>query len=797
MRVPKPRLRQVFEHTTHFKVPRPGQNPLVIAKSAISPGMQMRLRKFARGTGPLETPEEELRALSDEAAQTPEQSSIVKPSVSSDSYDALLKETETAAKAVNQFEKDVSSGMDEKSAMQTMTSTLKDVSGQTQNLAMQAAKSRIATKTEQASEEPAVDFAKPKPVAKPAPAPVELTPRMKRSLARLAALPDEPEAAESTPAPAPVAAPASVPVVAPAPIVAPAPAPAPAAAPAVPASVVAPVAPVTPAAPVPAVPAVAAAPAPVAAAPAKPAGIVIPQGITQATPDALTLVMAANPKATPAQAAEALVAKMQGGPALPTEFVAPEEVTPVEEGALGEFDAARKAKAAALVEQAKQDFDEKQELVRITQQQQARMLEAAKKDADVEKSLAGRAKSLEDAYDKFELKSFWSRIDTPQKIGSTIALAIGGFLSGATNTPNYVYDAFNKAVDRDLKAQEKNFDSILNQYKRVLGDLDDAKKLARADLLNLSALELKSVEARSNLRGIAPQLQKLRAEMDMEAIKMREEVRKKMYDADVAEANAQTQEEYRQAQIKRLERAPAAGATSWARLDLAQQRFKWAQENRAQSSEWSIPDPQDPTRDIIIKSVSPTVATSARREIGQRVSALQRVEKLDNFLAQIAASGNSIDPNTVREVQTQLAEVVENYPSLSKGTTQMVTQAQAQLLKGATESTPIPYVRYTDFLGLTKTAIEKLREEGVNNLSLSVRSNAKPGDAGAAEFASKFGARGYRGRTGVGRAPAPAPAAPQSVAPDMVKVRSRDGRVGLIPRANLAEAIRRGATEIP
>jgi len=58
MKKPSLRFRQVFEHPTHFKVKSPMGNPITIAKSAISPSMQARLRKYADGTtdAPVEPP---------------------------------------------------------------------------------------------------------------------------------------------------------------------------------------------------------------------------------------------------------------------------------------------------------------------------------------------------------------------------------------------------------------------------------------------------------------------------------------------------------------------------------------------------------------------------------------------------------------------------------------------------------------------------------------------------------------------------------------------------------------------
>lgn len=49
MKKPSLRLRQVFEHPTHFKIVKPLGNPIVIAKKGLSPSMLGRLRAFAKG----------------------------------------------------------------------------------------------------------------------------------------------------------------------------------------------------------------------------------------------------------------------------------------------------------------------------------------------------------------------------------------------------------------------------------------------------------------------------------------------------------------------------------------------------------------------------------------------------------------------------------------------------------------------------------------------------------------------------------------------------------------------------
>lgn len=124
MKKPTLRFRQVFEHPTHFKVVKPLGNPLLIAKKGLSPGTQARLRAFAEGG--------EVRGY-DNGGE------VAAPGT----YDQQLKETALASSALDQFEKDVNEGTDRATALQSMTSALKGVSGETQNVAMRAAQQRV------------------------------------------------------------------------------------------------------------------------------------------------------------------------------------------------------------------------------------------------------------------------------------------------------------------------------------------------------------------------------------------------------------------------------------------------------------------------------------------------------------------------------------------------------------------------------------------------------------------------------------------------------------------------------
>gem|GEM_PF-4141183 len=561
-------------------------------------------------------------------------------------------------------------------------------------------------------------------------------------------------------------------------------------------------APVVPAAPVaPAAPAV-------PAAPAKPAApeIKIPDTIKGTTPEDFKAAIKANPKADPAAVATALVTA-KAPQITPPNFDQITAAAPAGQSktAIEKFDAAVAAKAAALTEEAKADFKTKQEVVSIAQASEARQLAAAQKDADTATKLAQRKESLEKAIGQgFQPQSMWGRMSAPQKVGSLISLAVGGFLSGYTDTKNYVYEAFNNLLENDLDVQKGNYNSLLKQYERLLGDEAAARKLAEADLLNLTALQVKSVEARSNLRGIGPQLAAVRADLDMKAAANREEVRKKMFDADIAEANAATQEEYRQAQTKaqlaktapKVAGGPTRGAVSAERLDFAKTRY-------LEGKRFVVPDPEDPNKSIEIKALNPTVAQRTAKEISQRASGAIKLEQFLKWLAQNRDAPASA--TKLREMQIKIKNVVEGYPGVARGSPSLVSVAQAKLLTPAIET---PIVKYIDALGLTTTAIKELREDALLGINEAIRGAAEPDDPGYLKFKSKFSEKGFRGQTGLPAtpeaaakiyAPAPAPSAAKAGEGDamkMVKIKTKSGQIGAVPESRLQEALNRGAVVV-
>lgn len=714
MRPPTPRLRQVFEHATHFKVARPGQNPLMIAKQGLSPGLHARLRAFARGGAPDAPVDEDILSSRASLASTEPVETVIEQPVTAQSQNVMpapgtaVPEYVPSSRSLS-FEPEVVAAPQDR--------TVKVLRPLPRAPTLEEIRQHPAFVSE--------EVVQPGPVALPK-----------------ATLLDGQGLVAPTISAAPVA--------------------------------------VTPVAVAP--PPVAVKPAEVvvpAAVPVKPE-IKLPEGVTEASPEAFKKAMDLNPKAEPHDVANALIAKIN--PELPPIELKIERPEGLEGKPLERFDDAVARKASALTQQAQVDLDEKKDLLRIADQARARALEAADKDRQVAERLGKRKDALQQYVDAgFKPESFWGRLSTPQKIGSTLALAIGGFLSGSTKTPNYVYEAFNKAIDNDLEVQVKNHNSILSQYNRVLGDADAAEKLTRADLMNLSAMEVKSAQARADLKGIAPQLARLGAEMDMEAAKLREDVRKKMAEADIAAAQAETELALREAKTKKAGYIPpvrpAAASVSAERLAFAKAKYE-------AGKKFSIPDPADPARSIFINASSEQTAKRIIPEIQQRVDGVMRLEDFVDWLKQ--NQNKPVTPEAVKQMQTKIAGIVENYPGIAKGSKSLVTVAQSKLLKPAITSTEIPIIQFMDVLGLTSTAMQEIKNDATRGVMTSIKAAAAEDDPGAKEFLSKWTPQGYRGKTGYG---APSAAAVVSAAPPgYTRMKKPDGSLVNVPTANVAKA---------
>ena len=787
MKKPTLRFRQVFEHPTHFKVTRPLGNPIKIAKQGLSPNLMGRLRKFAEGGETPEPTQQDILNLEDLVAS---RALDVEPPPQFDARPPQETRPLRTAEEVQQsidYIKNLGLGPEgtpvdvirHGQVAQTPIETLPVVVPErvsAQPIVTEAP--RISAGSLMGPPAPVApvmqsDVAKPK---------LDTVSDLQQMLAEEKAKPnpDADMVAQLEGALSEQGKPAATPV-----------------------------ATTTIAAPVASRQAgmVGKPAAPVAAALAQTTSeLVLPKEFDVGKPltvEAYRAAKEANKGRSDQEIALGLIRQYAPNAEPPPDF--DKLLTPPPEGAsedtLKKFDAAKDDLARAIVNQAKVDYDTNKQLLVANERAQAQRLINAEKDRATADALVARRDALAKAVEGgFKPESLYGG-NLAAQIGSALSIAAGAFASGMTGMPNFALKIYESAVDRDLEVQKAKYNSLVNQYNRLLGDADDAEKLARADLNDLAALQVEGIKASSKMRGVAPAADQMIADLRAKATKEREEVALKQAQAREAEVKAQLAEPLAKSLVNKRNAAGAraAAANNLAalragqaerRLNLAELRDQFKRDTQANAIKFSVPDPVDPSNMISVNAPSVTEANKARSKILNRVTALQRVEQLSDFMNKPRMIGDKIDPKFIKDVQVRLASVIENYPGLSKGTEQMVTQAQAMLLKDSASDIPLPAVRWADVLGLTSRAVDYLRKDGADGLANAVAMHARQGDPGREEFKRKFGPEGYGGKTALVE-----PAAAPSVPAGYTALRNpQSGKVQAVPNDKAKAAMAAGWT---
>lgn len=769
MRVPTPRLRQVFEHTTHFRVTSPKGNPIVIAKKGLSPRMVQRLQAFAKGgevghyadgvevkddaeLAKLEADFAKIQANADRdlaSALAPTESDEI-PAAELVGPPAPPRKPFTGEGVKEITEADVLKAEEERIAA-AKAKAVQPAFATPPSIEPPPTETERARLAASAAPAPAAAPVVVNVNAAPATAPVE-KPALKAEAASVAAAPAEEVKAKAAPktkktetpasAPAPAAEMPALQLRRPALDRLPAPAPAvfeptpldaglltpPLAEPKFASTAIIPTAPI-------AAPVVAPTPA------VEPLVAPAPTGLALGTPTtgkAVAEEMSKNKTLLEA------IAATTGTDDVYKAFT-PTELKGIEAAQKQYGDAVPKmlieatvTRANGAIAQAKVD-----KTAATAQRDELKQLEIqaatkAKADYDAEQAALVHAKELRDNAEKnTDLKSFFESEGLAKSIFSIISLAIGGALSGYTNTPNYVLRAFNKAMERDIEEQKRRINSRWNLYKDATNSAEAATALVKADNLILADIAMKRAKANQNLAGVAPQLNetlgKLETELALNLSKFSGAAAREEYLEKIGAAAGKPRVSVR---VTKDSGKPTIG----------EQRLEFAKARYEQGKRFSVPDPADPTKSIFISASSEQTAKRVIPELQQRVDGIMRVEDFSNWLKENA--NNPVSPESIKQMQTKIAGIVENYPGIAKGAKSLVTVAQAKLLKPAITSTTIPILQFMDVLGLTSTAMNEIRNDAARGVMTSIKTAAAENDAGAKEFLSKWTPAGYRGRTG-------------------------------------------------
>lgn len=178
----------------------------------------------------------------------------------------------------------------------------------------------------------------------------------------------------------------------------------------------------------------------------------------------------------------------------------------------------------------------------ISQAQQAQEQQRQDYDLKVAPALE-RLQTLGQEIEGAQYKSFWAKASTPQKIGASIAVALGALGAGMARTPNFALDIINKAIDDDFRSWQANLDaknkSFLNQRQYIndlQADFKNRQELALAqkalayDQVNAQLMQIaakrKEVEALPAFQQLQANILENRNRQYLELAKLKAETTK-------------------------------------------------------------------------------------------------------------------------------------------------------------------------------------------------------------------------------------------------------------------------------
>lgn len=145
-------------------------------------------------------------------------------------------------------------------------------------------------------------------------------------------------------------------------------------------------------------------------------------------------------------------------------------------------------------------------------------------------------KAEKELADSKNVGSYFSRLDTWNKIGTSVSLALGALAAGMTGGANQAMRIYENAIESDLEKQRRDQQSLLNRIVRTGSRIDQAEEVVRALGQRAMAAKLDSAAATVASTKAKDGLAKLAFNLRAEAFDRLERMKDK--DADNLRADA-------------------------------------------------------------------------------------------------------------------------------------------------------------------------------------------------------------------------------------------------------------------
>jgi hypothetical protein len=722
MRVPKPRLRQVFEHTTSFKVQKPGGQTITIAKKGLSPSTVGRLRRFAQGgevrgydNGGDVTPEEPIDARMPEIA--PE---ALAPQTTTEEVDIPRTSRRVVTQAMIDEEVRRQAAATAAPAPAVMAPVTAPAAPAPVVVNVNAAPQPTAQNTEVApvaekktDEAPAVEEKTQEQAPEKATEQQPAVPLQKTEPSQaVSGLPtidvvSQPEPGYVAPAPpaklqSTAGAPSSVAI----------------ARPAITSVPVA--APVLPAAVTPKLPSVAAS-APRVAEP-------------------LQTLVAPTVSKTPAAAAASVVpVAAPTGPMAPAPTQAPDILSDEQIDALVAPAPERYRPALKMAMQSQRNTE------LADRQLRAQQVSAVKMEEDRTRAAAELAKNkVEEVRNKkYDILSqleaarqegtFFSKMPALEKIGTILMMGVSGYLSGYSGVPNYALDAFNKALARDIERQRQKSQGLLVELKAMTGSEQVAEQMYRGIAKEAISIEAKRQEMQASSDKARSAYGAVSAKFALDAYKDFADIDQKV--ADTAYTEARRLGELTAAEKLAIEASKAAARERIANLE--QERIREsARAHRAaeKAARENAADKDDLDRQARTLNAGGIGLLMPRKAQGTKVQQQlmfrnQGIRAIDSAI-DLLDKANNVNLATKNSDEYIAATALvkslkESYAGLAQGSERAISLNAAKVVEEALQS-PTSLTRLV--LGQKTTALRELRREFDGARTGFVRSMTLPGE---------------------------------------------------------------------
>jgi hypothetical protein len=182
------------------------------------------------------------------------------------------------------------------------------------------------------------------------------------------------------------------------------------------------------------------------------------------------------------------------------------------------------------------------------------MQRSAQLQEDFQKKYQTNIERAQQLYDgllnsKIDPKRVWANASTGQKIAAAIAMALGGAGAAIANQPNLAVAVVQKAIDNDIDAQKmdlQNKHTMLSYHLQQGHDMVAAHQLAKADLLDATAAQLKKNSLQYGGEKAAAAVELQIADLRTNAMQLRQQMTAQSLD------NALKREQITASQFSRL-----------------------------------------------------------------------------------------------------------------------------------------------------------------------------------------------------------------------------------------------------